>query len=193
MVKPATTVVVVRRFVVAPAQKGASMLRKRRFFGALLVSLALIVGGLPSVAHANTVAQLNLTLAGDYSCVGPCATAPNFSVDGIAYSGSKSFGTMKIALAGTVLGVDPINPQCLDQSENWALTTQKGKNAILLSTTADTICSTANPNILLENGTFTVTGDTGLFSTATGAGSLMWTVLVHPQNGRGTLSGTITY
>jgi hypothetical protein len=167
-------------------------MRKRYvFLGALVVSVALNVGGLPTVARASTTVGLSLTEKGDYSCVGPCATAPSFSVDGIAHSGSQSFGTMTLSAAGTVLSVNPDG--CLVQSENWAFTTQKGKNTIFLSTTSDTYCPTANPNMSLETATFTITGGTGLFSNATGAGTFMLTVLAHPQNFTGTLSGTITY
>jgi hypothetical protein len=191
MVKPATTVAVVRRFVVAPARKGASMLRKRHFFGALVVSLVLIAIGLPGVARASTVAQLNLTDRSDYSCVGPCATAIYFSVDGILHSDSRVFGTMKLSAVGTTVSFDP-NTQCLLSSINYALTTQKGKNTIFLSTTDDTECPTG-PNTSRETADLTITGGTGLFSSATGAATLLLTVLTHPQTGAGTFNLTITY
>jgi hypothetical protein len=97
---------------------------------------------------------------------------------------------MTVSAGGTVHSVNPDG--CLVQSENWALTTQKGKNTIFLSTTADTFCPTSNPNISLETATFTITGGTGLFSNATGAGTFVLTVLTKPQNYTGTLSGTIT-
>jgi hypothetical protein len=112
-------------------------------------------------------------------------------VDGIAHSHAKAFRTVRYSLAGLVLSVKPDG--CAVQSEIFALTTQNGKNTILLSTTEDTICPTANPNVLLETGTFTITSGTGLFSNATGTGSIKWTVLVHPQKGTGTISLTITY
>jgi hypothetical protein len=169
------------------------MRRKRCVFGgALVVALALSVGGLPSVASASTTVGLTLTTTADYSCVGPCATATSFSVEGIAHSGAQGFGTMTYALGGTVLGVLPDG--CAVQTENWAFTTKDGKNTIFLSTTSDTICPTANPNALLETGTLMITGGTGLFSTATGTGSFVSpAVLVHPQKGTGTVSLTITY
>jgi hypothetical protein len=168
------------------------MLRKRYVFsGALVVSLALIYGGLPGVAHASTTAGLNVTEKGDYSCAGSCATATSFGVDGIAHSGTGGFGTMKLSAQGTVLGVN--TDGCLVQSENWTFTTQQGKDTLFLSTTSDTFCPTANPNVSLETATFTITGGTGLFSDASGAGTFTLTVLTHPQNFTGTLSGTITY
>jgi hypothetical protein len=136
------------------------MVQKRYVFGwALVVSLALILGSLPGLARASTAVDLNLTAIADYSCPGPCASSNSFSVDGIAHSGSQSFGTMTYSLVGTVLSVNPDG--CAIQSEKFALTTQKGKNSIFLSTTSDTICPTANPNILLETGAFTITGGTG--------------------------------
>jgi hypothetical protein len=168
------------------------MLRKRYVInGALVVSLALSFGGVPVVARASTTSNLNLRESGDYSCVGPCATATYFSVRGIARPGSGSFATMTLSAAGTVLSVNPDG--CLVQSENWAITTRNGKNTIYLSTTSDTFCPTSNPNVSQETATFTITGGTGLFSNATGAGTFTLTVLTHPQNYTGTLSGTITY
>jgi hypothetical protein len=167
------------------------MLRKRHFFGALVVFLALTFGGLPCVASASTNAGLNFTMTEDYSCLGPCATATYFSADGIAHSGSQSFGTMTDSETGQVLNLLPDG--CYAQSENWAFTTQKGKNTFFLTTTSSTFCPTANPNIFLENNTFTITGGTGIFSNATGAGTFVLTARVHPQTSRGTLSGTITY
>jgi hypothetical protein len=158
--------------------------------GALVVSLALSFCGLPSAARASTTVGVHLIDAAHYSCVGPCAAATYFSIDGIARSGAPSLRAMTVAVAGTVLSVNPDG--CLAQSENWALTTEQGKNTIYLSTTADTICPTSDPNILRETGTFTITGGSGLFSTATGGGSFTWTVVVHPQIGSGTISITIT-
>ena len=98
---------------------------------------------------------------------------------------------MAYALAGTVLSVNPNG--CAVQSENGSLTTQDGKNTISFSTTSDAICPTPNSNLLLETGTFTVTGGTGLFSSATGAGEFMSSVLVQPQIGGGTMNVTVSY
>jgi hypothetical protein len=98
---------------------------------------------------------------------------------------------MTVSVAGTVLGVN--TDGCAVQSENWAFTTQKGKDTIFLSATSDTICPTTNTNRLLETGTFSITGGTGLFGNATGSGSFTWMVLIHPQKGTGTINFTITY
>jgi hypothetical protein len=99
---------------------------------------------------------------------------------------------MRSSLAGTVLDYDPVT-NCLDQSENWALTTQNGDSTIYFSTTSDTFCFTADPNVSIENGTFTITGGTGRFAAATGSGTFRLRVLTHPQKGSGTITATITY
>jgi hypothetical protein len=169
------------------------MRRKHHIFGALVVSLALVLGGLPSIARASTTVGLAFTFTStDYSCVGPCAAATSYSGDGIAHTGSKVFGTMTFALAGTNGVFNPIT-NCESPSENDAFTTQKGKNTIFLSTTSDTYCLTANPNISLESGTLTITGGTGLFSNASGGGTFNFTVLTHPQTATDTFNLTITY
>ena len=168
------------------------MRRKRYIFsGALVVCLVLALGGLPGAAHAGTTLRLRLIYAAGYSCVGPCSSATYFNARGTAHSSSPGFSTMVYALAGTVLSVNPNG--CAVQSENGSLTTQDGQNTIFFSTTSDAICPTPNSNVLLETGTFTVTGGTGLFSTATGAGEFMSSVSVSPQVGGGSMKVTITY
>jgi hypothetical protein len=170
------------------------MLRKRFVFGgALVVSLALILGGLPGVARASTTVDVTLTINTDYSCLEPsCSATPFWTSDGIAHS--KVFGAMTTSTVGSV---SPGPGGCLYQVENWAVTTQKGKNTILFSTTSatsDLLCPTADPNILQETGTYTITGGTGLFSNATGSGTGSFVVPFHPQNNsRGTVNLTLTY
>jgi hypothetical protein len=115
----------------------------------------------------------------------------SFSADGIAHSGSLDFGTMTFSEVGTAISFDPITG-CLLSSVNYALTTQKGKNTIFLSTTDDTECQTGT-NTFLETATLTITGGTGIFSSATGAGTVTFTGRFHPQNATATINLTITY
>jgi hypothetical protein len=166
------------------------MLRKRHFFGALVVFLAVILGGLPGIARASTVAQVSLTETGDYTCVGPCAIAISFSSDGIAHSSSQVFRTMAFSGVGTFLALLPDG--CSAQQSYFAFTTQNGKNTLFLSTTSDIFCP-GTGNISLETATLTITGGTGIFSSATGAGTANITVLTHPQNATATFNLTITY
>lgn len=174
-------------------QKRASMLGKRYVFtGALLAFVALSLGVLANAASASSTVGLNLTARADYSCVGPCASATTFTVDGVAHPSSGFHGAMTLSAVGNVLSFDPTT-NCLTQAENWALTEQNGKDTIFFSTTSDTLCFTANPNVSLETATFTITGGTGRFSDATGGGTFNFTVLTHPQKATGTITGTITY
>jgi hypothetical protein len=164
----------------------------------LLTSVALSLGVWQGVAAATTSTarttptNVTWTEEGPYDCVGPCATATYYFAWGMAHADSKDFGTMKGSMSGTVLDYNPVT-NCLDQSENWVFTTQKGDDAIYLTTTSDTLCFTADPNVSIENGAFTITGGTGRFTGATGSGTFQLTVLTHPQKGSGTFTATITY
>jgi hypothetical protein len=162
------------------------------FGGALVVCAALSLGVWASAAGASTTASLTLTARADYSCVGPCASATTFTVDGVAHPRSGGHGAMTFSAVGSVLSFDPAT-NCLIQAENWALTTQKGEDTIFFSTTSDTLCFTANPNVSLETAAFTITGGTGRFTDATGGGTFNFTVLTHPQTASGTISLNVTY
>jgi hypothetical protein len=174
----------------AQAAQGSFTRRTRYIVSAALAgSLTLSLGSLPSVASASTTIALNLTAEAGYSCPVSCATATTFSVYGIAHA--QALGRMTESIAGTVLSTQANG--CELQSEKWVLTGQNRRSMLFLSTTSDTICPTANPNMLVETGALTVTGGTGLFSNATGDASIVWAVLVQPQVGGGALTGTITY
>jgi hypothetical protein len=182
----------VSRTFAAPKQPRASM--RGSFYvlaGAIAGSLALSLGVPPSVASASTTVGLNLTDEGTYWCPVSCATSTTFSAFAIAHSGSQSFGVVTVSIAGTVLSVNPDG--CAVQSEKWVPVVPKGRSTILASTTSDTICPTANPNILLETGTLTIAGGTGPFRDASGGASFMFAVLVQPQVAGGAITGTITY
>ena len=151
------------------------------------------VQGLPGLGTATI--QVNATLKGSYECLGPCATATDFTADGIAHTDPNSLGTMTYSVVGRVLDYNPVT-NCLDQSEDWSLTTKNGhdgKDTIYLSTTSNAVCFTDDPNVMLETGTFNVTGGTGRFAGATGSGTFMDTPRGHPQKSSGTLTATITY
>jgi len=110
-------------------------------------------------------------------------------------TGSQRLGAGTVTAVGTVLDYNP-DTNCLDQSEQWALTPLKGnpgRDAIFISTTTDTFCFTSDPNLSVETATLTVTGGTGPFVDATGSGASTEVVKTHPQTGSGTLSLTITF
>lgn len=169
------------------------MLPKQHFSGALVVSLALTLGGVPSVAHASTAAQVTLTEKGYYACVGPCTLTSAFSSGGIAHSASKDFRTMTFSGVGIALpATTPAPPKCFPQQSYDAFTSQNGKNTLFLSTTSDYFCPGPG-NISVELATFTITGGTGIYSSATGTATANFTVLTHPQNATGTFTLAITY
>jgi hypothetical protein len=175
-----------------PAQKGVPVVRKRYvFLVALVVFLALTFGGVPSAARASTTVSVRFSAALHFWCVGSCATATYYFGRGIAHSDSPTFGRMTLSNTGTVLSVNSAG--CDLQSENWALTSQDDKNTIYFTTTSSTYCPTADSNVFLETDTFTITGGSGLFSSATGTGMVMLRALAQSQIGRGTIDMNITY
>ncbi len=110
--------------------------------------------------------------------------------NGVAYSGVTSF---KLSSVGRVLGT---SKGCDIQYEKYGLTQQSGPDegaSFWLTTTADKICPTSYPNVLVETASFKVVGGTGTFKGATGKGTLWWSVLAHPQVGNGELLASITY
>ena len=173
-------------------------MRRKRFIisSALILCLTLSVGVSQSVARArSTTISFTAQERGSYACLGPCATATNFTFNEIVHTGSKALGTATLSAVGTVLDFNPAT-NCLDQSEQWALTTQSGnagKDSIFISTNTDTFCFTNDPNVSIETATFAITGGTGRFADATGSGSSTETVLTHPQTASGTITATITY
>jgi hypothetical protein len=171
------------------AAEGSSTRRTRHIVtGTLVGSVALSLGSLPGVAGASTTIGLNLTAEAVYSCPVSCATATTGTIFGVAHS--QDLGRITESIAFTVLSIEANG--CALQSEKWVLTAQKGRSMLFLSTTSDTICPTANSNMLVETGTLAVAGGTGLFTNATGDASFMWAVLVQPQVGGGALTGTVT-
>lgn len=143
-------------------------------------------------ASALTSSKLDLTTNASYACVSTCASATYFWINGVAHSGSTTFG--RISAVGTVLSV--LKNGCLAQSEHYGLTEQSGPHdgdTFWFSTTSDHVCPTKNPNVTAETGSFTITGGTGVFKGATGQGSFTWSVLANPQTGSGTLTASISY
>jgi hypothetical protein len=163
---------------------------------ALVVCVTPSFGSAPgSASPSRATIQFNATLKGSYACLGPCATATDFTANGIANADTNSLGTMTYSVVGSVLDYDPLT-NCLDQSEDWLLTTKNGhdgKDTIYLTTISNTLCFTADPNVSLETGTLNITGGTGRFAGATGSGTFTDTPLGHPQKSSGTLTATITY
>ena len=171
---------------------GAGRHRRRRtgkLALALLVPLLALFA--PTAASASTT-QIVLTERAEYSCTGPCATATNFTVDGQAHPVTGRLGEMSVSAAGTVLGVNDAG--CLLQSEQWTFSKKgHGRNdAFNLSTTSDTFCPTADPNLFIETASFVIDGGTGRFSGASGTGAFSLAVLVDPQVSTGWLTATIT-
>ena len=165
---------------------------KRRTLLVSCTALLLSFGVWQSGASAATSHHVTWTVHGPYSCVGPCATATDFSVKGNAHADSKDLGEMRYTGAGTVLDYDPAT-NCLIQSETYAFTTQNGKDTINLQTISDTFCFTDDPNSSIETAAFTITGGTGRFAGATGSGTFQLGVLTHPQKGSGTFIADISY
>ncbi len=173
-------------------------MRRKRF----LVVAAVVACSMSALVLAPGVSAAGSTTVnfvapehGFYSCVGPCASATYFNFTEVVQTGSNALGTAKLAGAGTVLDYNPVT-NCLDQSEQWALTPQNGsvgKDTIFISTTVDTYCFTSDANVSIETATWAVTGGTGRFADASGSGVISETVRTHPQSASGTLSGTITY
>jgi hypothetical protein len=169
------------------------MLRRRYVVGAtLVVAVVLSLGVLQGVASASTTINTTMTERGSYSCLGPCATATYFTITGKLHADSKVLGTMAESGTGTVLDYNPVT-NCLDNLENYAFTTQNGKDTIYLATTSDTYCFTPDPNVNIETATYTITGGTGRFAGATGSATSVITVLTHPQTGSGSFALNITY
>ena len=162
----------------------------------IAVSVALSLSVWQGVAGATTntadktASTVTWTEKGPYGCVGPCTTATHFFAYGTVHADSKTFGTMKDSLVGTVLDYNKVT-NCLVQTENWAFTS--GKDTIYFTTTRDTLCFTADPNVSIENGTFKITGGTGRYKNSTGTGTFRLKVLTHPQTGSGKIAMKITY
>jgi hypothetical protein len=170
---------------------------KRSIAGATLIAcVGLSLGVWQGVAGASpTTINFNATFGGPYTCLGPCATATNFTLLGMAHADSKSLGTMKYTGVVELLSYDPVS-NCAAQAETFAFTTQNGdtgKDTFYLSTTSDALCFTDDPNVALETASFDITGGTGRFAGATGSGTFAVTPLTHPQKSSGTLTATITY
>ena len=154
------------------------MQRKRSIASAtltLVVCVILSLGVWQGVASASTnTIDFSATIRGPYACPGPCASATEFTLNGIANADAKSLGTMTYTGAGVVLDFDPV-ANCLVQSENFAFTTQNGrdgKDTFYVATTFDALCFTDDPNVLNETATFDITGGTGRFAGATGSEAL---------------------
>jgi len=165
----------------------------------LLVLVAVLVTAAAvseSVAAASpTTIQFSAAFGGRYSCLGPCALATDFSLTGLAHPDAPGLGTLTYTGTGSVLSYDPLS-NCLAQSLNFAFTTQNGsagKDTFYISTSSDTFCFTADPNVSTEIATFAITGGTGRFAGATGSGTFAVTALTHPQKGSGSLTATMTY
>jgi len=141
--------------------------------------------------HGATQLDLtDLTMNTWYTCVGPCASATYFSAYGVARSGDTTFGW-----SGTGTGTGE-QGNCQVSTINEALTAQGGPDngdAIYFSTKDDLYCPTSNPNVSKETATFTISGGTGAFKSASGEGSSTFTVLTSPQIGWGTLTASVSY
>lgn len=166
------------------------MQRKRYLLTAVLgVLVALALGVGPNVAAAHSTSTVTFTLKGVYSCPTSCATSPTFAGHGLLVSHSPTFPTLRFHFTGQVLSTSANG--CSPQAEQWTFVTRHRDSKIFLATTTDTICPTANPNVLHETATLTITGGTGRFSDATGGANFATTVLVSPQVGFGPLTLTI--
>jgi hypothetical protein len=81
---------------------------------------------------------------------------------------------------------------CLVSSTHETLTAQSGPDngdAVIFQPPRTWSCASANPNVYTETAPLTVSGDTGAFKSATGAGSLAFMVLNNPQDRLGHVRG----
>ncbi len=168
---------------------------KRALIAALGTAAIAVLGSLGvglSVAGASPTSAVHFTISehGPYACLGPCATAVDFVVNGTA--NSAALGTMTVLGIGHVDG--KANAQnCLPQSERWGFTSKGhgGQDSFEFTTRGDKICFNKDFSKAVETADFTITGGTGKFKGASGSGHLKFNVLSSPQIGNGTITGTL--
>lgn len=155
----------------------------------------LLVAGLSLVVWQGTAgasAGLNVSWAirGVYTCNDPfCSTT---SASGAAHSDSRALGAMTWTNqgAGSNAVLDcPRNEGGVTVSESWVFTAKNG-DTLDLTTTSDNLCF-VSAQVATETATFQITGGTGRFSGATGAGTFEITDLTNPSNEMGKFDATI--
>lgn len=168
------------------------MRRKRQIGAAVLVcALAGLGVGLNSAgASATTTIHFTMSEHGPYACLGPCATAVDFVVNGTV--SSKALGPMTVLGVGHVTG-KPNAHNCIPQAEHWGFTAKgdKGQDSIEAKTVGDKICFNKDFSAAVETAGLEITGGTGKYAHASGSGHLTFNVLSQPQKGGGTISGAL--
>jgi len=151
------------------------------------------LGLVPPAAASPTTAKLDLTMTASFACPFSCASPNDYFVwiTGTAYSGGTTFKLV----ADYFLNSTP-SQGCFLESGELSFTQQSGPtrgDALWLRTTKSKICPTANPSMLVQTDSFSVSGGTGVFKGATGKATDSWAVLLYPQVANGEFLASITY
>ncbi len=155
---------------------------------ALILFFLFAFASIPA-ASATTTTGFQFSGRWDYTCNPPdCSGA--FTEDGVMQG---TFGTMKLADTGTVMGGPDANG-CFTQFITYTFTTQSPKgSSLVLDTPYNVFCPTADPNVWTVTITFAIIGGTGEFAGATGSGNALIVFKVHPQTATGLFTGMVIH
>jgi len=167
-----------------------SALGRRQLVVATLVCSFICLGAGLNTAGAGAAKTVGFVLSehDSYACLGPCATAADFVVNGTARS--PALGTLTVLGIGHVDGYADAQ-RCSTASERWGFTGSNGKDSLEATTKGDKICFNKDYSAAVETAKFTITGGTGKYEGASGSGHFKFSVLSSPQKGSGTITGSL--